>query len=41
MFREDMKEVMARRCGLDELNNFIMLIGFIYVVVALFTNKWI
>lgn len=32
---------MKRRCGLDELNNFIMLIGFIYVVAALFTNnKW-
>ncbi len=41
MFREDMKEVMKSRCGLDELNNFIMLIGFIYVVVALFTDKWI
>jgi len=41
MFREDMKEVMKRRCGLDELNNFIMLIGFIFVVVALFTNQWI
>ena len=38
MFRADMKEVMKRRCGLDELNNFIMLIGFIYVVAALFTN---
>ncbi len=41
MFRADMKEVMKRRCGLDELNNFIMLIGFIYVVAALFTGiKW-
>ncbi|MBQ9984561.1 MAG: hypothetical protein IJP29_08220 [Lachnospiraceae bacterium] len=39
MFREDMKEVMARRCGLDELNNFIMLIGFVYVVFALFTGN--
>lgn len=41
MFRADMKEVMKRRCGLDELNNFIMLVGFIYVVIALFTNSWI
>lgn len=41
MFREDMRYVMARRCGLDELNNFIMLIGFIFVLIALFTHKWI
>jgi len=41
MFREDMRYVMSRRCGLDELNNFIMLIGFIFVVIALFTHKWI
>lgn len=41
MFREDMKEVMKRRCGLDELNNFIMLIGFVYVLFALFTNSWL
>lgn len=40
MFRQDMKEAMKRRCGLDELNNFIMLIAFIYVVAALFTNSW-
>lgn len=40
MFREDMKDVMSRRCGLDELNNFIMLIGFIYIVIALFTSNW-
>lgn len=39
MFREDMKEVMSRRCGLDELNNFIMLIAFIYIVTAMFTQK--
>lgn len=38
MFRTDLKQAMKRRCGLDELNNFIMLIGFIYVVAALFTN---
>ncbi len=41
MFREDMRYVMAKRCGLDELNNFIMLIGFIFVVIALFTHKWL
>ena len=41
MFQEDMKDVMSRRCGLDELNNFIMLIGFIFVLTALFTSKWI
>lgn len=39
MFRADMKEVMSRRCGLDELNNFIMLVAFIYIVAALFTHK--
>lgn len=39
MFRADMKEVMSRRCGLDELNNFIMLVAFIYIVTALFTRK--
>lgn len=39
MFREDMRDVMSRRCGLDELNNFIMLIAFIYIVTALFTRK--
>ena len=38
MFREDMKVVMERRCGLDELNNFIMLVAFIYVLAALLTN---
>lgn len=41
MFREDMRYVMSRRCGLDELNNFIMLIGFIYIVAALITKKWV
>ena len=41
MFREDMRGIMKSRCGLDELNNFIMLIGFIYVLTALFTNSWI
>ena len=41
MFREDMRYAMSRRCGLDELNNFIMLIGFIFVVIALFTHKWV
>ena len=39
MFREDMREVMKRRCGLDELNNFIMLFGFVYIVIALFTKS--
>lgn len=39
MFRTDMKEVMSRRCGLDELNNFIMLVAFIYIVAALFTHS--
>lgn len=40
MFRADMKDVMSRRCGLDELSNFIMLIGFIYIVAAIFTHNW-
>lgn len=39
MIRQDLQVVMSRRCGLDELNNFIMLIGFIYILAALFTNK--
>lgn len=38
MFRADMKEAMKRRCGLDELNNFIMLVAFIYVLAALLTG---
>lgn len=41
MLRKDIQSGMKNRCGLDELNNFIMLIGFIYVVAALFTEKWI
>ncbi len=41
MFREDMRIVMSQRCGLDELNNFIMLIGFIFLVISLFTQKGI
>lgn len=40
MFREDMRYAMQKRCGSDELNNFIMLVAFIYVIVALFTHKW-
>ena len=40
MFRTDMKEVMSRRCGLDELNNFIMLLAFVFIVISLFTSKW-
>ena len=39
MLREDIKEAMGRRCGLDELNNLIMLVGFLYVVAALFTKN--
>lgn len=39
MFRADMKEVMSRRCGLDELNNFIMLVAFIFIFISLFTSK--
>lgn len=41
MFRADMRDVMSRRCGLDELNNFIMLVGFLFVLAALFTQKGI
>lgn len=41
MIRQDVKDIMSRRCGLDELNNFIMLIGFIYIVAALLTHSWI
>lgn len=41
MIREDIKQAMKYRCGLDELNNLLMLIGFIFVVVALFTKRWI
>lgn len=39
MLRQDIKEAMGRRCGLDELNNLIMLIGFLYVVAALITGN--
>lgn len=39
--RQDIREVMSYRCGLDELNNFLMLIGFIFIVIALFSHKWI
>ncbi|MDE6625720.1 MAG: hypothetical protein K2K56_05035 [Lachnospiraceae bacterium] len=41
MFRADMREVMSRRCGLDELNSFIMLVAFVFVLIALFTQKGI
>lgn len=41
MFREDMRDVMSRRCGLDELNNFIILIGFIFILISLFSQKWV
>lgn len=40
MFREDMKVVMSRRCGLDELNNFIMLIAFVFIVTGLLVHKF-
>ncbi|MDE5864614.1 MAG: hypothetical protein K2H34_09735, partial [Lachnospiraceae bacterium] len=33
--------VMSRRCGLDELNSFIMLVAFVFVLIALFTQKGI
>lgn len=41
MFREDMRDVMSRRCGLDELNNYIILIGFIFILISLFSKKWV
>ena len=41
MMQKDIKEAMSHRCGQDELNNLLMLIGFVYVVTALFTKKWI
>lgn len=41
MFREDMRIVMSKRCGLDELNNFIMLVGFVFVVISLFARNGI
>lgn len=40
MFRDDLRYAMQKRCGSDELNNFIMLIAFIYVITALITHKW-
>ncbi len=41
MIRNDIKNGMKNRCGLDELNNLLMLIGFVFVVIALFSQKWI
>lgn len=41
MLRADMNMVMSKRCGLDELNNFIMLVGFVFILVSLFTQKGI
>ncbi|MCM1179047.1 MAG: zinc-ribbon domain-containing protein [Clostridium sp.] len=41
MIRKDIQAGMKNRCGLDELNNLLMLIGFVFVVAALFTQKWI
>lgn len=39
MFRRDLADVMSRRCGLDELNSFIMLVGFVFVLISLFSGK--
>ena len=39
MFRADIKEVMSRRCGLDELNYFIIIAAFILIGIALFSSK--
>lgn len=41
MLQKDLREIMSIRCGLDELNNFIMLIGFIFITIALFSRHWI
>ncbi|MDE5777786.1 MAG: hypothetical protein K2I10_04655 [Lachnospiraceae bacterium] len=41
MIQQDIRNAMRKRNGLDELSNFIMLIGFIFVVTALFTKNWI
>ena len=41
MLRADIKDVMSRRCGLDELNNLIMLVGFILILIALITKSLI
>lgn len=41
MIRQDIREAMSHRNGLDELNNFLMLLGFVFVVIALFAHKWI
>lgn len=39
MLQRDLKIVMSKRSGLDELNNFIMLLGFVFVLASLFTKK--
>ena len=41
MFRQDMRQVMASRCGQDELNNFLMLVGFVFIVLSMLSHKWI
>lgn len=41
MLREDIGNAMSKRCGLDELNNLLMLVGFIFIVIALFTKNWV
>ncbi len=41
MFRQDMRQVMSKRCGQDELNNFLMLVGFVFIVLSMLTHRWI
>ena len=31
MIRDDIKNAMSKRCGGDELNNLLMLLGFLFV----------
>mgnify|MGYP006967136685 CR=1 FL=1 len=40
MIRDDIKNAMSKRCGGDELNNLLMLLGFLFVVIALFSKRW-
>lgn len=41
MIRQDIREGMSKRNGLDELNNLLMLLGFVFVVIALLSQNWI
>ena len=41
MFRQDIRQIMSKRCGLDELNNLLMLIGFFNIAGALVKHNWI